>query len=168
MSPQLFYRLTEMPGRCVRRQSRNWSVCQTRHCSAWLSQHSSSSNSIATVHSCNCLGSSFDWDRSKYCASMANRLSNGTSGEASTSSKESPVSCRSPGFRFLIARKVPPGKPQAYGQLIHSSGRFPDFKSIINQTLHKRNRSLVPKSRERSDRQGGRWGDKHRRYITCH
>jgi len=31
-----------------------------------------------------------------------------------------------------------------------------------------RNRSLLSKSRERSDRQGGRLGDKHRRYKTCH
>ena len=31
-----------------------------------------------------------------------------------------------------------------------------------------RNRSLLSKSRERSDRQGGRMGDTYRRYKTCH
>ena len=46
-----------------------------------------------------------------------------------------------------------------------------DPPGSILSTLNKyklRNRSLLPKSRERSIRQGGRMGDKYRRYKTCH
>jgi len=43
---------------------------------------------------------------------------------------------------------------------------WPNFLPFNKSKL--RNRSLLLKSRERSDRQGGRLGDKHRRYKTCH
>jgi hypothetical protein len=46
-----------------------------------------------------------------------------------------------------------------------------DPPGSILSTLNKynlRNRSLLPRSRERSIRQGGRMGDKYRRYKTCH
>jgi hypothetical protein len=38
----------------------------------------------------------------------------------------------------------------------------------LNSNLITRSRSLSSKSRERSVRQGGRTGDKYRRYQTCH
>jgi hypothetical protein len=56
---------------------------------------------------------------------------------------------------------------------LHSAVLFStsDPPDSILSTLNKhnlRNRSLLPKSRERSIRQGGRLGDKYRRYKTCH
>ena len=48
------------------------------------------------------------------------------------------------------------------------SASDPPDSNLSTLIIYKlRNRSLLPKSRERSIRQGGRMGDKHRRYKTC-
>lgn len=57
--------------------------------------------------------------------------------------------------------KVPPDKPPGYWLLVGGSNAPPDSNSKILNNLNMRNRSLIPKSRERSDRHGGRWGDKN-------
>ena len=57
---------------------------------------------------------------------------------------------------------------ELHSSVLSSTSDPPD--SILS-TLNKyklRNRSLLPKSRERSIRQGGRMGDNYRRYKTCH
>ena len=66
-----------------------------------------------------------------------------------------------PGKGCNSVRKVPPDKPPGYWLLVGGSNAPPDSNSKILNNLNMRNRSLIPKSRERSDRQGGRWGDKN-------
>ena len=67
---------------------------------------------------------------------------------------------------FRCADSVPPtrstvnDKPPGYRLLLNTSTDSPDSNYKTLNNLNKRNRSLVPKSRERSHRQGGRWGDK--------
>ena len=56
---------------------------------------------------------------------------------------------------------------------VHSTGICstcdpPDSNLSTLNKYNLRNRSLSSKSRERSIRQGGRMGDKYRRYKTCH
>ena len=59
-----------------------------------------------------------------------------------------------------IACNAPPDKPPSYYWLLSRPTDSPDSNSKTLNNLNKRNRSLIPKSRERSHRQGGRWGDK--------
>ena len=64
-----------------------------------------------------------------------------------------------PGVGHDIACTAPPEKPPGYRLLLNRSTDSPDSNSKTLNNLNKRNRSLIPKSRERSHRQGGRWGD---------
>ena len=65
-----------------------------------------------------------------------------------------------PGVGHDIACNETPDKPPGYRLLLNGSTDLPDSNSKTLNNLNKRNRSLIPKSRERSHRQGGRWGDK--------
>ena len=65
-----------------------------------------------------------------------------------------------PGIGHDPACNAPPDKPPGYCYLLNRSTNLSDSNSKILNNLNKRNRSLISKSRERSHRQGGRWGDK--------
>ena len=59
-----------------------------------------------------------------------------------------------------------PNKPPGYWfQVLRCQDPSDSNTNIIHNL---RNRSLLPKSRGRSIRQGGRMGDNYRRYKTCH
>ena len=106
----------------------------------------------------------------RMCASVVHSL--GSACKASFYTKVHRLSCFGmnwpPGPVLGHVLKVPTIVSGLHSAVLFSTSDPPD--SILS-TLNKykpRNRSLLPKSRERSIRQGGRLGDKYRRYKTCH
>jgi hypothetical protein len=106
----------------------------------------------------------------RMCASVAH--SSGSAFKASFYAKVHRLSCFSlnwpPDPVLGHVLNVPTIVSGLHSAVLSSTSDPPD---LILSTLNKyklRNRSLLPKSRERSIRQGGRMGDKYRRYKTCH
>ena len=98
--------------------------------------------------------------RPKEIVSIAGRLGTGFRSVGSVPPNRSSVQNWPPGIGCDPVCKAPPGKPPGYRLLVNKSKDPPDINSTILNNLNRRNRSLIPKSRERSCRQGGRWGDK--------
>ena len=144
MSPLLSYHMPSMRDRKVYNQTYEWSVCYDRHTNA------KQSNNIES-----CFG---HWFALPDCRSTnwLNRHRPRQVNSVAVSSNR--------GFRY--ADSVPPtrstvnDKPLGYRLLLDRSTDSPDSNYKTLNNLNKRNRSLIPKSRERSHRQGGRWGDK--------
>ena len=144
MSPLLSYHMPSMRDRKVSNQTYEWSVCYDRHTNA------KQSNNIES-----CFG---HWFALPDCRSTNwfNRHRPRQVNSVAVSSNR--------GFR--CADSVPPNrstvndKPPGYRLLLNRSTDSPDSNYKTLNNLNKRNRSLIPKSRERSHRQGGRWGDK--------
>jgi len=72
-----------------------------------------------------------------------------------------------PGSVSDFTSKVFPVGQGVHSVVLCSTSDPPDSNLSTLNKYKLRNRSLLPKSRERSIRQGGRMGDKHRRYKTC-
>jgi hypothetical protein len=73
-----------------------------------------------------------------------------------------------PGSVPDVTSKVFPDGQGVHSVVLCSTSDPPDSNLSTLNKYKLRNRSLLPKSRERSIRQGGRMGDKYRRYKTCH
>ena len=144
MNPLLSYHMPRMRDRKVYNQTYQWSVCYDQH------EYAKQSNNIKSYFNhWFALSDSpstnwFKWHRPKEVNSIAGSLSR----------------C----FRVVGSvpptRTSPPDKPPGYRLLLNRSTDSPDSNSKTLNNLNQRNRSLIPKSRERSHRQGGRWGDK--------
>ena len=143
MSPLLSYHMPSMRDRKVYNQTYQWSVCYDQHDNA-----KKPNNIKSYFHRCIDPPDSpstnwLKWHRPKEVNSIAGSLSR----------------C----FRVVGSvpptRTSPPDKPPGYRLLLNRSTDSPDSNYKTLNNLNKRNRSLIPKSRERSHRQGGRWGD---------
>ena len=144
MSPLLSYHMPSMRDRKVYNQTYEWSVCYDRHTNAKQSNN---------IESCfghwfalpDCRSTNwFNRHRPKQVNSIAGSLSRGFRCVGSVPPTRSTVNDKPLGYRLLLDRST--DSPDS------------NYKTLNN--LNKRNRSLIPKSRERSHRQGGRWGDK--------
>ena len=167
MSPQQSLHILSMPGRARRNRIYECSVCCSQHdsakqcldiesyCGRWFASPDSQSTNWINRH------------RPKQIGLIAGSSGTGFRFVGFVPPNRSSVQNWPPGIDCDPVCKVPPDKPPGYRLLVHRSTDPPDINSTTLNNLNRRNRSLVPKSRERSDRQGGRWGDKHRRYITC-
>ena len=144
MNPLLSYHMPSMHSCTVCNQTYEWSVCYNQH------KFAKQSNDVESyydhwfaLHDCR----STNWlerHRPKQSGSIAGSLSRGFRCGGSVPPTRASVLDTSPGYRLLL----------------RSSTDSPDSNSKTLNNLNKRNRSLISKSRERSHRQGGRWGDK--------
>ena len=160
MSPQQSLHMLSMHGRTSRNQTYNWLVCYSQHHSAkqyfdiesyygrWFAPPGYQSTKWLNRH------------RPKEIGSIAGRLGTGFRSAGSVPPFRSSVQNWSPGIGCEPVWQAPPDKPPGYRLLVHRSKDPPDINSKTLNNQNRRNRSLVPKSRERSCRQGGRWGDK--------
>ena len=143
MKPLLSYHMPSMRDRKVCNQTYEWSVCYDQH------KYAKQSNDIKSFFS-------------HWFTLPDYRLINWLKRHRPKQSGSIAVSL-SRGFRCVGS--VPPtrstvnDKPLGYRLLLDRSTDSPDSNSKTLNNLNKRNRSLIPKSRERSHRQGGRWGD---------
>ena len=160
MSPLLSYHMPSMRDRKVYNQTYEWSVCYDRHTNA------KQSNNIES-----CFGHWFalpdyrstNWfnrHRPRQVNSVAGSLSRGFRCVGSVPPTRSILQGWLCEVGHDIACNESPSKPPGYRLLLNRSTDSPDSNYKTLNNLNKRNRSLIPKSRERSHRQGGRWGDK--------
>ena len=144
MNPLLSYHMPSMRDRKVYNQTYQWSVCYDQHDNAKKSNNIKSYFNHWFALSDSPSTNWLKWHRPKEVNSIAGSLSR----------------C----FRVVGSvpptRTSPPDKPPGYRLLLNRSTDSPDSNSKTLNNLNQRNRSLIPKSRERSHRQGGRWGDK--------
>ena len=160
MSPQISYRMPSMHDRMVS----NW----TSECMFCLNMYiyANQSNNIESY-----FGHWFDlpdyrttnwlkWHIAKQVNSFAGSSGRGFRCAGSAPPTRSTLQGWPPGVGHDIACNAPPDKPTGYRLLLNRSTDSPDSNYKTLNNLNKRNRSLIPKSRERSHRQGGRWGDK--------
>ena len=159
MSPLLSYHMPSMRDRKVYNQTYEWSVCYDQHTNA------KQSNNIES-----CFGHWFalpdyrstNWfnrHRPRQVNSIAGSLSRGFRCAGSVPPTRSILQGWLCEVGHDIACNEPPSKPPGYRLLLNKSTDSPDSNYKTLNNLNKRNRSLIPKSRERSHRQGGRWGD---------
>ena len=160
MSPLLSYHMPSMRDRKVYNQTYEWSVCYDQH------EYAKQSNNIES-----CIGHGFalpdcrstNWfnrHRPRQVNSVAGSTSRGFRCAGSAPPSRSTLQVLPPGVGHNIACDEPPDKPPGCRLLLNGSTDPSDSNSKTLNNLNKRNRSLIPKSRERSHRQGGRWGDK--------
>ena len=106
----------------------------------------------------------------RMCASVVHSL--GSACKASFYEKAHWYNCFGmnwpPGSVSDVTSKVFPVGQGVHSVVLCSTSDPPDSNLSTLNKHNLRNRSLLPKSRERSIRQGGRLGDKYRRYKTCH
>ena len=160
MSPQQSLLMLSMHGRGSRNQTYERSVCNSQHSNArqCLDMESYYGRSFTPPGS-----QSTNWpnrQRPKQIGSVAGWLGTGFRSAGSVPPNRSSEQNWPPGIGCAPVCKAPPDKPPGYRLLVHRSKDPPDINSTILNNLNRRNRSLVLKSRERSCRQGGRWGDK--------
>ena len=160
MSPQLSCRMPSMHDRMVSYQTYYCMICVNIHIFTkkynfiesyydhWFALHDYRSTNWLKRH------------RPKQSGSIAVSLSRGFRCVGSAPSTRSSQQDWSPEVGHDSACNAPPDKPPGYYWLLASSTDSPDSNSKTLNNLNKRNRSLISKSRERSHRQGGRWGDK--------
>ena len=160
MNPLLSYHMPSMHSCTVCNQTYEWSVCYNQHKYAkqsndvesyydhWFSLHDYRSTNWLKRH------------RPKQSGSIAVSLCRGFRCVGSAPSTRSSQQDWSPEVGHDSACNAPPDKPPGYRLLLRSSTDSPDSNSKTLNNLNRRNRSLISKSRERSHRQGGRWGDK--------
>ena len=160
MKPLLSYHMPSMRDRKVCNQTYEWSVCYDQH------KYAKQSNDIKSYfsHWFNLPDyRSINWlkrHRPKQANYIAASLSSSFRCVGSAPPNRSSQQDWSPGIGHDSACNAPPDKPPGYYWLQASSTDSPDSNSKTLNNLNKRNRSLISKSRERSHRQGGRWGDK--------
>ena len=159
MSPQQSFHMLRMHDRVGHNQTYQRSVCYIQHhnakqchdiesyCGRWLAPPDSQSINWLNRH------------RPKQIGSIAGSLGTGFRYTGSVPPNRSSVQNWAPGIGCDPVCKVPPDKPPGYCLLVHRSTDPPDINSTTLNNLNRRNRSLIPKSRERCCRQGGRWGD---------
>ena len=144
MNQLLSYHMPSMHSCTVCNQTYKWSVCYDQH------KYAKQSNDIKSYFSHWFTlpdYRSINWlkrHRPKQSGSIAGSLGRCLRFEGSVPPTRASVLDTSPGYRLLL----------------RSSTDSPDSNSETLNNLNKRNRSLISKSRERSHRQGGRWGDK--------
>ena len=143
MNPLLSFHMPSMHSCTVCNQTYKWSVCYDQH------KNAKQSNDIKSFFSHWFTLPDYrliNWlkrHRPKQSGSIAGSLSRGFRCGGSVPPTRASVLDTSPGYRLLL----------------RSSTDSPDSNSKTLNNLNKRNRSLISKSRERSHRQGGRWGD---------
>ena len=159
MSPLLSYHMPSMRDRKVYNQTYQWSVCYDQHDNAKKSNNIKSYFNhwfaLSDYPSTNWL----KWHRPKEVNSIAGSLGRCFRCEGSAPPTRSTLQGWPLGVGHDIACNEPPDKPPGYRLLLNRPTDSPDINSKTLNNLNKRNRSLIPKSRERSHRQGGRWGD---------
>lgn len=161
MRPQLSHCMVSMHARTGSNQTYNWLVCDRQHryarhcleiesyCGRWFAPPGYQSINWLNRH------------RPKQIGSIAGSSGTGFRSVGSVPPIRSSARNWPPGISSDPVCKVPPDKPPGYWLLAGGSNALPDSNSKILNNLNMRNRSLIPKSRERSCRQGGRWGDKN-------
>ena len=159
MNPLLSFHMPSMRDRKVCNQTYEWSVCYDKHDIA------KQSNDIESYFN-RCIDPPdypstnwLKWHRPKEVNSIAGSLSRCFRCVGSAPPTRSTLQGWPLGVGHDIACNEPPDKPPGYRLLLNRPTDSPDINSKTLNNLNKRNRSLIPKSRERSHRQGGRWGD---------
>ena len=160
MNPLLSYHMPSMRDRKVYNQTYQWSVCYDQHDNA-----KKPNNIKSYFHRCIDPPDSpstnwLKWHRPKEVNSIAGSLSRCFRVVGSALPTRLILQGWLPGIGHYIACNEPPDKSPGYSLLLNGSTDSPDSNSKTLNNLNQRNRSLIPKSRERSHRQGGRWGDK--------
>ena len=160
MSPLLSYHMPSMRDRKVYNQTYEWSVCYDQHKYAKqcndIKSYFSHWSALPDCRSTNWLNR----HRPRQVNSVAVSSNRCFRVVGSTLPSRSTLQVLPPGIGHDIACNEPPDKPPGYRLLLNGSTDSPDSNYKTLNNLNKRNRSLIPKSRERSHRQGGRWGDK--------
>ena len=168
MSPQQSLHMLSMHGRVGRNQTYQWSVCNSQHSNAkqCLDMESYYGRSFTPPDSQST--NRLNRHRPKPIGSVACSLGTGFRSAGFVPPNRSSVQKWPPGIGCEPVCQAPPGKPTGYSLLVNRSKDPPDINSTTLNKYKLRNCSLLPKSRERSIRQGGRMGDNYRRYQTCH
>ena len=160
MSPQQSLLMLSMHDRVGHNQTYQRSVCNSQHSNArqchdiksyygrWFAPPDSQSTNWLNRH------------RPKPIGSIAGSLGTGFRYTGSVPPTRSSVQNWPPGIGCEPVWQAPPDKPPGYRLLVYRSKDPSDINSTTLNNQNRRNRSLIPKSRERSCRQGGRWGDK--------
>ena len=160
MNPLLSCHMPSMRDRKVYNQTYHWSVCYDQHDNAKQSNDIESYYdhwfALHDYRSTNWL----KWHRPKQSGSIAGSLGKCFRCVGSAPPTRSTLQGWPLGVGHDIACNAPPDKPPSYYWLLSRPTDSPDSNSKTLNNLNKRNRSLISKSRERSHRQGGRWGDK--------
>ena len=161
MKPLLSYHMPSMRDRKVYNQTYEWSVCYNQH------KYAKRCNDIKsyfshwfTLPDYRSINNWLKRHRPKEVNSIAGSLSRCFRCVGSSPPTLSTLQGWPLGVGHDIACNEPPDKPPGYRLLLNRPTDSPDINSKTLNNLNKRNRSLIPKSRERSHRQGGRWGDK--------
>lgn len=155
MSPQQSLHVLSMHARTSRNQTYNWLVCDSQHSNAkqcfdiesyysrWFAPPGYQSTNWLNRH------------RPKPIGFIAGSLSTGFRSMGFVPPNRSSVRNWPPGIGCDPGRNAPPDKTPGYRLLVNRSTAPPCINSTTLNNLNRRNRSLIPKSRERSCRQGG-------------
>ena len=168
MSPQQSLHMLSGHGRTSRNQTYKRSACYSLHSNARQCLNIESYYGRWFAPPDSQLANWLNRHRPKQIGSIAGSLSAGFRSAGFVPPNRSSVQKWPPGIGCEPVCQAPPDKPPGYSLLVNRSKDPPDINSTTLNKYKLRNCSLLPKSRERSIRQGGRMGDNYRRYKTCH